>query len=87
MLCPSFGVAEPPWADVVKKRADLGGLNLRLAKEVGQAGTYKLKVKTKGNKKTKLFDTGTVKVKTVVTFAPTSGDPVSASKKVKLKKN
>jgi len=71
---------------VVHKRPararDLGVLQ----RKVDQAGTYKLKVKAKGRKKAKLFDTGKVKVKAVVTFKPTSGDAVKATKKIRLKK-
>lgn len=72
---------------VVKKRPGAGSLAYRLLKEVPDAGTYKLKVKAKGGKLDKLEDTGKVKVRAVVTFAPTSGDSVSASKKIKLKEN
>jgi hypothetical protein len=71
---------------VVKKRPGLGGFS-RLAREVTQAGTYKLKIKAKGKAKRKLFATGKVKVKAVVTFKPTSGDAVHDTKKIRLKKN
>jgi hypothetical protein len=71
---------------VVKKRPGLGKFS-RFAKQITEAGTYKLKIKSKGKKKSKLFATGKVKVKAVVTFKPTSGDAVHDTKKIKLKKN
>jgi hypothetical protein len=70
---------------VVKKRP--GMLGRWLARKIDAAGTYKLKVKAKGRKKAKLFDTGKVTVKAVVSFKPTSGDKVSDSKRIRLKKN
>jgi hypothetical protein len=71
------GVAE-------KRRGDGHG---RLSVSAIAAGTYRLRVKAAGKALRKLLDTGKVKVKAVVTFVPTSGDPVSASKKLKLKEN
>ncbi len=71
---------------VVHKRPGLSGFS-RLDKAVTQAGTYKLTVKAKGKRKHKLFDTGKVKVKAVVTFKPTSGDAVHDAKTIKLKKS
>jgi hypothetical protein len=72
---------------VVHKRTgtapDLG----RMSRKVTKAGTYKLKVKAKGKKKKQLFSTGKVKVKVKVTFKPTSGTALHATKKIKLKKN
>ena len=84
---PGSGTLSIGGKGVVKKRAGLVGAALRLFKDAPQAGTYKLKVKSKGKKREKLFDTGKVKVKAIVTFKPSSGDAVSASKKIRLKKN
>jgi hypothetical protein len=83
---PGSGTLSIGGKGVVKKRPALARA-LRLLKDAPEAGTYKLKVKAKGNKLNKLDDTGKVKVKAVVTFEPTSGDAVSASKKIKLKEN
>jgi hypothetical protein len=71
---------------VVKKRPVVAGIS-RLAREITQAGTYKLKIKSKGKKKSQLFATGKVTVKAIVTFKPSSGDAVHDTKKIKLKKN
>jgi hypothetical protein len=83
---PGSGTLSIGGKGVVQKRG-LGRTLGRLFKDAPEAGTYKLKVKAKGNKLNKLDDTGKVKVKAVVTFEPTSGDAVSASKKIKLKEN
>jgi hypothetical protein len=72
---------------VVKKRSGLARALGALLRKVPQAGTYKLKVKAKGRKKSQLFDTGKVKFRAVVTFKPTSGDAVHDSKKIKLRKS
>jgi hypothetical protein len=82
---PGSGTLSIGGKGVVKKRSALARVPAPLAKKVPEAGTYKLKVKAKGNKLEKLDDTGKVKVKAVVTFDPTSGETVSASKKIKLK--
>lgn len=71
---------------VVNKRPGLSGF-ARLAKAVDQAGTYTLTVKAKGKSKRKLFATGKVKVKAVVTFKPSSGDAVHDTRTIKLKRN
>lgn len=84
---PGSGTLSIGGKGVVRKRPGFARASVALAKAAPQAGTYKLKVKTKGAKKTKLFDTGKVKVKAVVTFEPTSGDAVVATDKIKLKKN
>ena len=84
---PGSGTLSIGGNGLVKKRPGLARSLGRLLKDAPEAGTYKLKVKTKGFKRAKLEDTGKVKVKAVVTFEPTSGDPVSASKKIKLKDN
>lgn len=72
---------------VVKKRPSLERASSRLARQITHAGTYTLKVKAKGRKKAKLFGTGKVTVKAVVTFKPTSGDAVHSTKKITLKKS
>jgi hypothetical protein len=83
---PGSGTLSIGGKGVVKKRPALARA-LRLLKDAPEAGTYKLKVKAKGFKLDKLEETGKVKVKTIVTFEPSSGDAVSASKKIKLKEN
>ena len=50
------------------------------------ATTVNLKVKSKGNKKEKLLDTGKVKVAPKVSFTPTGGTADSETQKLKLKK-
>ena len=58
-----------------------------ISKEVTKAGPVTLKIKAKGAKKAKLKNTGKVKVKAKVTFAPNGDIPVSPStetKQVKL---
>jgi hypothetical protein len=72
---------------LVKKRPAFARLSRTVARRVPKAGTYKLKVKAKGRKKAELLGAGKVKVKAVVTFKPTSGDRVSASKRIRLIKN
>jgi hypothetical protein len=84
---PGSGTLSIGGKGVVKKRPGLDRVGRHLARQVPQAGTYKLKVKAKGAKKQQLFDTGKVKVKAVVTFKPSSGDAVHDTKKIKLKKN
>ncbi len=85
---PGSGTLSLAGKGIVKKRnGRIERVSFRLSREIPKAGTYRLKIKSKGRKKEKLFDTGKVRVKAVVTFAPTSGDPVSASKRIKLKKN
>jgi NHL repeat len=54
------------------------------SKTVSAAGTVKLRIKSKGAKKRKLNHAGKVKVKAVVTFTPTGGDPNSQTKKITL---
>jgi hypothetical protein len=51
------------------------------------AGPAQLLIKAKGKKKRKLNETGKVKLKVAITYAPTGGDPSTQSVKVKLKKN
>jgi hypothetical protein len=58
-----------------------------VARKIDAAGTYKVLVKAKGKKKQKLFASGKVKVRAVVTFKPTSGDAVHDTRGVTLKKN
>jgi virginiamycin B lyase len=84
---PSSGTLSIGGKGVVHKRTALARAPGRLFKKVPKAGTYKLKVKAKGKKKAKLFSTGTVKVKAVVTFKPSSGAAIHATHKIKLKKN
>jgi virginiamycin B lyase len=84
---PSAGTLSIGGKGVVKKRSGLARALGALLKKVPKAGTYKLKVKAKGKKKAKLFDTGKVKVKAVVTFKPTGGAKVIDTKKIKLKKS
>ena len=84
---PGTGTLSIGGKGLVKKRPALARAIGILAKKITEAGTYKLKVKTKGRKKSKLFSTGKVKVKAVVTFKPTSGDAVKDSKRIRLKKN
>jgi Glycine rich protein len=71
---------------VVKKRPAFSGF-ARLARAITAAGTYNVVVKAKGKKKQKLFSTGKVNVKAVITFKPTSGDAVHDTRGVRLKKN
>jgi hypothetical protein len=84
---PGAGQLSVGGKGVVKKRPGLERASSRLARQITHAGTYTLKVKAKGRKKAKLFDTGKVKVKAVVTFKPTSGDAVHRTKKITLKKS
>jgi hypothetical protein len=84
---PGTGQLSVGGKGVVKKRPGLEGASSRLARQITHAGTYTLKVKAKGRKKAKLFDTGKVPVKAVVTFKPTSGDAVHSTKKITLKKS
>jgi hypothetical protein len=85
---PGSGTLSLAGKGIVKKRNGRSErVSFRLTREIPKAGTYRLKIKSRGLKKEKLFDTGKVRVKAVVTFAPSSGDPVTASKRVKLKKN
>jgi hypothetical protein len=84
---PGSGTLSIGGKGVVKKRPGFARSLGQLFKDAPEAGTYKLKVKAKGAKLDKLEDRGKVKVKAVVTFEPSSGDPVSASKKIKLKEN
>jgi hypothetical protein len=55
------------------------------ARKISHAGTYHLKIKAKGHKKHKLFATGKVGVKAVVTFKPTAGKKITDHKRIKLK--
>lgn len=88
VIVPGSGTLSLAGKGIVKKRNGRSErVSFRLTREIPKAGTYQLKIKSKGNKKEKLFDTGKVRVRAVVTFAPSSGDPVTASKRVKLKKN
>ncbi len=64
------------------------------SKKVSSAGTVKLRIKAKGQKKRELNDAGTVKVKAKVTFTPNGtatgdvvGDPRTKPRRVKLVKN
>jgi hypothetical protein len=50
------------------------------------AGTAKLTIRAKGKKRRTLDRTGKVKLKPLVTYTPTGGDPRSLALKVKLKK-
>jgi hypothetical protein len=84
---PSAGTLSIGGKGVVKKRSGLARALGALLKKVPKAGTYNLKVKAKGKKKAKLFDTGKVKVKAVITFKPTGGAKVTDTKKIKLKKS
>jgi virginiamycin B lyase len=84
---PGSGTLSIGGKGLVHKRPGLARALGALAKKAPQAGTYKLLVKSKGKKKSKLFATGKVKVKAVVTFKPTSGNAVQDIKKIKLKKN
>ncbi len=84
---PGAGTLSIGGKGLVHKRFGLARDLGMLFKKVPQAGTYKLKVKAKGKKKAKLFDTGKVKVKAVVTFKPSSGEAVHATHKIKLKKS
>jgi virginiamycin B lyase len=84
---PSSGTLSIGGKGLVHKRIGQARARGRLFKKVPKAGTYTLKVKAKGKKKAKLFSTGKVKVKAVITFKPSSGAAVHATKKVKLKKS
>jgi hypothetical protein len=55
-------------------------------KPVAAAGTVKLTIKPKGNKKKKLKKAGKAKVKAKVTFTPTGGSANTQTKKIKLKR-
>jgi hypothetical protein len=57
------------------------------SKTVTVPGAVKLTIKAKGKKQKTLNETGKVKVKPTITYAPTGGDPRTQSIKVKLKKN
>jgi hypothetical protein len=50
------------------------------------SGTVKLVVRAKGKKRQTLNETGTVAVKSRITYTPTGGDPGSRSLKLKLRK-
>ena len=54
------------------------------ARKITHAGTYRLKIKAKGHKRRKLFATGKVGVKAVVTFKPTAGKKITDHKRIKL---
>jgi streptogramin lyase len=84
---PSAGTLSIGGKGLVHKRPGMARGLGKLFKKVPKAGTYNLKVKAKGKKKAKLFDTGKVKVKAVITFKPTSGAAVHDTKKIKLKKS
>jgi hypothetical protein len=65
----------------------LSGKGLKRASAaVNAPGTAKLLIRAKGKKKKKLNRTGTVKVKPIITYTPTGGDPSTQSRKLKLKK-
>jgi hypothetical protein len=66
------------------KRASAAGAVV--AKTVTAPGDVKLKIRAKGKKKRKLNETGKVKVKPTITYTPTSGDPNTQSRRLKLKK-
>jgi hypothetical protein len=83
---PGSGTLSIGGKGLVHKRPGLARAVGKLLKVVPQAGTYKLKVKAKGAKKSKLFDAGKVKVKAAITFKPSSGDAVKATHKLTLKK-
>jgi hypothetical protein len=57
-----------------------------ISKTVTAPGEVKLTIRAKGKQKRKLNETGNVKVKPKITYAPTGGDPSTQSVKVKLKK-
>jgi hypothetical protein len=82
---PGSGTLSLRGKGLVKMRPGLARRARQLAKAVGHAGTYRLKVKARGAKKSKLLATGKVKVKAVVTFKPSSGASVHATDKIKLK--
>jgi hypothetical protein len=50
------------------------------------AGTVKLVIRSKGNKKRKLADTGRVTVKPMISFTPTGGTASTVARKVKLRR-
>jgi hypothetical protein len=79
VTAPGPGALSIGGKGLVKKR-------LTLARTIARAGTSELEVKTKGRTKRKLFAKGKVKVRAVDTFKPTSGEPVKATKTIKLKK-
>ena len=83
---PGSGTLSIGGKGLVKKRPALARA-AAIARQITEAGTYKLTVKPKGKSKRKLFALGKLKVKAVVTFKPTSGDAVHDTKKIKLKKN
>jgi hypothetical protein len=65
----------------------LSGTGLKpVSTSVDAATTAALKVKAKGHKKSKLNNTGKVKVSAQVSFTPTGGDKDSATQPLKLKK-
>jgi hypothetical protein len=75
---------------VRNQRSDRGVIANR---KVSTAGTVKLRIKAKGQKKRRLNATGRVKVKIKLTFTPSSietgqviGDPLTRSRRVKLVK-
>ena len=57
------------------------------AKKAQKPKTLKLTIKAKGKAKKQLAEEGTAKVSAKVTFKPTSGTPVTKTKKITLKKN
>lgn len=57
------------------------------AKSVKKPKTLKLTIKAKGKAKKQLAEEGTAKVSAKVTFKPTSGAPVTKTKKITLKQN
>ena len=57
------------------------------AKQAKKPKTLKLTIKAKGKAKKQLAKEGTVKVSAKVTFKPTSGTPVTKTKKITLKQN
>jgi hypothetical protein len=56
-----------------------------VAGTVATPGDVQLKIRAKGKKKRKLNETGKVKVKPIITFTPSGGDPNTQSLKLKLK--
>lgn len=57
------------------------------AKQAKKPKTLKLTIKAKGKAKKQLAEEGTAKVSAKVTFKPTSGTPVTKTKKITLKQN
>lgn len=87
---PGSGVLKLFGKGIVKLPRSLGRDSRSVgfaSRKIAKAGTYRLKIKAKGRKHRKLFATGKVRVKALVSFKPTAGKKVTDSKRIRLKYN